>query len=116
MAFVLCTGTVPEVMEARQITLERAGYRVITAMNEGELSGACKEHKFDVVIIGQTFVPEMKQHVVDLIRQHCPDTKILELYLTSENRTVEDADAWIEVENQVPPNLAEHISELAQAA
>jgi hypothetical protein len=40
----------------------------------------------------------------------------VELYLTSENRTVEDADAWIEVEDQVSPNLAEHIGELAQAA
>lgn len=116
MAFVLCTGTVPEVMKDRQATLERAGHKVIMALSEGELAGACKEHKFDVVIIGQTLVPEMKQHVVDLIREHCGDTKILELYWSSENRTVEDADDWLEVEDHVPPKLAEHISELAQAA
>jgi DNA-binding NtrC family response regulator len=116
MAFVLCTGTIPEVMKARQTTLEQAGHKVITALSEGELAGACKEHKFDVVIIGQTLVPEMKQHVFDLIREHCADTKILELHWTSESRTVEDADDWLEVKDHVPQKLAEHISELAQAA
>jgi DNA-binding NtrC family response regulator len=116
MAFVLCTGTDPEVMKTRQKTLERAGHRVLSAVNEHDLMAACKEHKFDVVIIGQTLVPEMKQHVVDLIRKHCSETKLLELYLTSENRTVEDADAWLEVNDNIAPNIAEHVSDLAQAA
>lgn len=114
MAFVLCTGADPEVMRDRQLFLEKAGHRVVTATNEKELSAACKEHRFDVVIVGQTLSAQMKQHVGSLIRKHCPDAKILELYPISDSRTLEDADSWIEVLGGVPPELADRVAALAQ--
>ena len=78
MALVLCTGSNPEAMLARRELLQKAGHRVVTAVNEKELSEACKQHQFEVVVIGQALSKSMKQHIVDLIRQHCPDTKVLE--------------------------------------
>ncbi len=116
MAFVLCTGADPAVMRDRQLLLEKAGHRVVSATNEKELSSACKKHQFDVVIVGQTFSAPMKQHVGSLIRKHCPETKILELYPISDSRTLEDADSWIEVPDGVPPELADRVTALAQAS
>ena len=114
MAFVLCTGADPEVMRDRQLFLEKAGHRVVSAINERELSAACKEHRFDVVIVGQTLSAMMKQYVSGLIRKHCPNTKILELYPIADRRILEDADSWIEVPDGVPPELADRVAALAQ--
>jgi DNA-binding NtrC family response regulator len=116
MALVLCTGADPEVMKARERLLERAGHKVVMATNERELSAACRQHRFDVAIIGQTLKPMMKQHVVDLVRQHCPNTKILELYPITDSRTIEDADSWIAVPDNVPPELPDRVAELAAQA
>lgn len=116
MALVLCTGADPDVMKARQEVLIRAGHRVMTAMNEKELSAACKKYKFDVVVIGQTLSKNMKQRVVDLIREHCPDIKILELYPITSGRAIEDADSWIETPGEVPQNVADRVDELAKAS
>ena len=114
MAFVLCTGADPEVMRDRQLFLEKAGHRVVSAINERELSAACKEHRFDVVIVGQTLSAKMKQYVSGLIRKHCPNTKILELYPIADRRILEDADSWIEVPDGVPSELADRVAALAQ--
>lgn len=116
MALVLCTGTNPDVIKAGQQLLERAGHRVVTAVNENELSVACKEHQFDVAVIGESLGPQMKRHVVELIRQHCPDTKILELYQLSTARSVKDADSWIESPSDTSKELADRVTEMTNAA
>ncbi|HEY2389914.1 MAG TPA: response regulator [Candidatus Angelobacter sp.] len=116
MALVLCTGADPEVMKERERLLERAGHQVVMATNEKELSAACSQHRFDVAIIGQTLKPLMKQHVVDLVRQHCSNIKILELYPSADSRAIEDADSWIAVPGSVPPELANRVAELAAQA
>lgn len=116
MALVLCTGADPEVMKVRKDFLIRAGHRVVTAMNEKELSEACQKHQFDVVVIGQTLSKLMKQHVADLIRHHCPDVKVLELYPITIGRALEDADSWIEAPADVPQELADRVTELAKAS
>jgi CheY-like chemotaxis protein len=116
MALILCTGVDPEAMQVRRQFLERAGHQTVTAMNEKELSAACNAQRFDVVILGQTLSPKMKQHVVDLIRQYCPDTKILELYPISAVRTIEDADSWIETTTDPTQELADRVAELSKAA
>jgi CheY-like chemotaxis protein len=121
VALVLCTGANLEVMQARQEFLQRAGHRVVTAMNEKELSDACNKYQFDVVVIGHTLSKPMKQRVVDLIRQHCPDVKVLELYPITIGRAIEDADSWIESaadapQKDVPGEIAERVAELAKAS
>ena len=121
MALVLCTGANPEAMLARREFLQKAGHRVVTAMNEKELSDACQKYQFEVVVIGQTLSKSMKQHIVDLIRHHCPDSKVLELYPITTGRAIEDADSWIESpadepQEDVPEGLAERVAELAKAS
>ena len=116
MALVLCTGADPEVMKERERLLERAGHTVVMATNQKELAAACRQHHFDVAIIGQTLKPLMKQYVVDLIREHCPSVKILELYPIEDTRVIEDADSWIAVPESVPPDLPDRVAELAGQA
>jgi hypothetical protein len=36
----------------------------------------------------------MKRHVADLLRKHCPDSNMLELFEGSRGRAIEDADSW----------------------
>ena len=121
MALVLCVGSNPAAMLARRELLQKAGHRVVAALNEKELSDACKKYQFEVVVIGQTLSKSMKQHIVDLIRQYCPDTKVLELYPITMGRAIEDADSWIEApanvpQEDVPEELAERVAELARAS
>jgi hypothetical protein len=58
----------------------------------------------------------MKHHVVELIRQRCPDIKILELYPISTGRSIEDADSWIESPSGIPQELADRVTEMTKAA
>jgi ActR/RegA family two-component response regulator len=116
MALILFTGTDPEAMRARQRVLEINGHRVVTALNQTELSAACREYKFDVAVIGQTLGPQMKQHVVDLVREYCPSVKVLELYPLTSSRTIKDADSWIGGNADVPKELVDRIAQLTKAA
>jgi hypothetical protein len=74
----------------------------------------CEEHQFDVAVIGQPISSRMKQVVVSLVREHCPDVKILELYHPHEGKALNDADAWLAVHTDVPKDLAERVHELAK--
>ncbi|HZI58257.1 MAG TPA: hypothetical protein VFF39_15860 [Verrucomicrobiae bacterium] len=116
MALILFTGNDPEAMRARQRLLETNGHRVLTALNKTELSAACTEYKFDVVVIGQSLAPQMKQYVVDLVRDYCPNVKVLELYSQTSQYVIKDADSWIGVKADVPKELVDRIAELTKAA
>ena len=86
-------------------------------MNEKELSAACKKYKFDVVVIGQTLSKNMKQHVVNLIREHCPDIKILELYpITRAAARLKMPIHGLRPLGEVPQNVADRVAELAKAS
>jgi hypothetical protein len=54
-----------------------------------------------------------KQHVFDLIQQHCPTAKVLELYSPELGKALKDADDWLEVPAQFPSDLAVHVQRLA---
>lgn len=114
MALVLCTGADPALMKTRQLLLEGAGHRVVTAADQPALIAACQQHAFDVAVIGQTASSTVKRRVLLLIREHCPSTRILELYQFSIGRILEDADAWLEVPTHVPKELAQQVRALAQ--
>lgn len=113
MALVLCTGIDPGLLETRRIILERAGHTVIMATDERQLTAACEINRFDVAVIGQTVSPRMKRTVASLIRKCCPSAKILELYPQYQGKAVEDADSWLPVPAEIPPELAERVGELA---
>jgi hypothetical protein len=113
MAIILSIGADLSLMQTRKLLLEQEGPTVIGVMNEKALAAACKLHDFDVAILSQTLSPRMKQHIVPLVRGHCPGIKVLELYSVTNGRTLEDADSWIEVLVAGPHQLVAGVAELA---
>jgi CheY-like chemotaxis protein len=116
MAIVLCTGIDRHVMQTRAMLLERAGHKVIPAMGERELIEACARNKFDVVVVGHSVPPFEKARVLRLIRQHCPDAKVLELFVQSQGSKLPDADDWLEGPIPHPNDLIERVAMLAAKA
>jgi len=113
MALVLCTGTDKALLHTRQYILETAGHTVVTVTNEIALLAGCKEHTFDVAVIGQSTGPKMKRRIASLVREHCPEAKVLELYEFHLGREIKDADSWLATPTDVPKDLADRVSELA---
>ena len=64
-------------------------------------------------VIGQTASESVKRRIMTLIRTNCSAARVLELYRFSTGKTLEDADAWLEVPADVPQELAEHVNALA---
>src|SRR5581483_11445788 len=113
MALVLCTGTDRQLMQTRAMLLERAGHKVIQVMGERELVEACSRSKFDVAVVGHSVPPFEKARVLRLIRQHCPEAKVLELFVPSQGSKLPDADDWLEGPIPHPAELIERVSMLA---
>lgn len=112
MARVLCTGVDPVLMKTRQLILESVGHTVVPASDEREIKAVCSKQKFDVAVIGQNISPKVKTRVLDLVREHCPETRILELTLPYASKALADADAWLEMPFD-PEELAEAVNSLA---
>jgi CheY-like chemotaxis protein len=102
-------------MRTRQLLLERVGHTVVKAVHDKELVEACTLHKFDVALVGQSLSANAKKRAAALVREHCPDTKVLELYSASRGRALDDADSWLEVPADVPQDLADRVTKLAKA-
>ena len=112
MALVLCTGVDPVLMKTRQIILENAGHTVVPASGEHEIKAVCGEQKFDVAVIGQSISSKAKTRVLDLVREHCPAARILELTRPYASKALEDADAWLEMPSE-PEELVKAVNSLA---
>ena len=113
MAKVLCTGWDKGLLDTRTLILESAGHEVRQARTQNEIVSNCQKQQFDVVVIGQTVSIRMKRLIVALVKQHCPDVKILELYQPHLGKAVEDADSWLEVPAKIPSDLAEEVNRLS---
>jgi hypothetical protein len=113
MALVLCIGVDPSVVRTRHLILERAGHRVVSALDEASLIAACQQNKFKVAVVGQTASAKVKRRIASLIRECCHDAKLLELYTISSGKILEDADSWLEVLADVPQELATRVQTLA---
>ena len=113
MALVLCTGEDSVLLETRRLILRQAGHTVVPAVNSEQVILACKQHPFDVAVIGQSVSPESKRLIASLIRKNCPSAKILELHQAHHGRTLADADSWLEVPAGIPQELAERVTEMA---
>ena len=114
MALVLCAGVDPALIKTRQLILERAGHTVVPATDERAMITACEMYAFDVAVIGQKVPPKLKRKMLSLIREHSPSTKVLEMYMISTGRTLEDADAWLEALVAVPQEFADRVAALAR--
>jgi CheY-like chemotaxis protein len=112
MALVLCSGADKALLQTRRYILEAAGHTVVTVSDEPTLLAVCKKHTFDVAVIGQSTAPKIKHRIVSLVREHCPDVKVLELYYPHLGRVLENADAWLATPTDVPRDLADRVTEL----
>jgi hypothetical protein len=56
----------------------------------------------------------MNRRFASLVRQHCPDARILELYQPNEGKVLTDADSWLNFPADVAKKLADRVDELAQ--
>ena len=113
MALILCTGVDEELIRSRKLLLERGGHKVVVAAGPWSLIQACMENQFDVAVMGQAISQPRKRHLLKLIRRHCPDTRVLELYSLPTGRWLENADDWLAVPAEIPTDFLEHVSALA---
>lgn len=113
MALVLCTGVDPVLMRTRQLLLENAGHTVVPAADEQEIKAVCSKQKVDVAVIAQNMSPKVKARVAELVREHCPAARILELYPPFASGALEDADAWLEMPADAPEELVDAVNSLA---
>ncbi len=114
MAKVLCTGVDPMLLKTRRLILEFAGHTVTTAGSEQAVAEACRRESFEVAVIGQTMAREHKHRILTLLRQHCPDARVLELYSPSTGPLLPDADDWLIVPVASPPELSDRVTQLAR--
>jgi len=114
VALVLCTGVDEILIRTRQLLLEGAGHKVIPATGQLQLIRACEENHFDVAVVGQVITKPEKQRILSLIREHCPEARVLELFTPSTGRWLPDADDWLEVPGQIPSEFVERVSMLAR--
>jgi hypothetical protein len=113
---VLCTGWDQSLLDTRTLILRSAGHEVRQARTQSEVASACGQHRFDVVVVGQTVSTRMKGVLVGIVKEHCPGAKVLELYQPHLGRALKDADAWLEVPAEIPSDLAERVGQLANGA
>src|SRR5512146_1652312 len=102
MALVLCTGADPALLKTRLLVLQQGGHTAIPAVSSEQVTLACKQHAFDVAVIGQSVSSENKKAIASIVRKHCPSAKILELHEVHLGKTLVDADSWLEVPADVP--------------
>jgi hypothetical protein len=84
-------------MKTRQLILEHAGHTVIPASDDREVKTVCSLHKFEVAIIGQNISAKAKGRVLELVREHCPEVKVLELYPQYASKSLKNADGWLQM-------------------
>ncbi len=114
MALVLCTGVDKALLKTRKLILEHAGHTVVSVIDEPSLVRACQNHSFDVAVIGQTVSTNMKRHIASIIKEHCSDVKVLELYPQFSKQVLSEADAALSVPVDVPRDLVDRVNELAK--
>ena len=116
MAVVLCTGSDPVLMKTRQMILESAGHKVLSAISGGEVEILCSEFTFHVAVLGQSAAPNLKRETLAAVRRSCPTAKVLELYPVHLGKVLKDADAWLEMPPESPDMLIKMVDGLATSA
>jgi CheY-like chemotaxis protein len=112
VAKVLCIGADNAVMQTRQMLLEKAGHSVTAATDLRQIVAACEHTQFSVAVLGQHVPAKEKLRVSEVVREHCPNAKILELH-ASLSPAMPNADAHISVNtDDFPEQLISAVSGL----
>ena len=104
----------PELRSTRQQLLEGGGYQVLSPHNIVEVEQACKQQRFDAVILGHTIPAPEKRRITATIRELCaPHTPVLGLYAAS---PAEVAEADLAIPAHQPQALLEGVRKLLKLA
>ena len=76
---ILVVSHDPTLADVRKAVLERAGFKVIAATSDSEISDICRRTKPRLVMIGYSLAPAAKRRVWDEARKTCK-VPILELH------------------------------------
>jgi hypothetical protein len=112
MALVLSIGTDGVLGQTRKLILELAGHSVISVTDEKSLASSCELYTFDGAVLGQALSANMKRRAADLVTQHCPNVKLLELHFRQ--RSLDDVDSWLQVPAEEPQELAKRVTQLSK--
>ena len=113
MALVLCLGSDESLIRTRTLLLERAGHKVVSVRNVRDIEQVCRQHAFDVAVIGQGIPPPERFRIADVLRELCPDAAVLELFTISSPAVLDSATDSLEMSGAQPSELAEKVSALA---
>ncbi len=90
--------------------LEAAGHWVVTATLEPVAIAACSQNPFAVAVIGAAVPAPEKHRAFNVVREHCPSAKIVELYRPGSSPVLTEADAALpataDLATELPRRLA----------
>jgi len=92
-ARLLCVAATESALMLRKKSLCEAGFEVAGALNLKDVEAACREHAFDLIILGPQIGPRMKMMISDLLQKECPSLSILEMGRASPE--IQGADCMI---------------------
>lgn len=112
MAFVLCTGADRSLTAKCALLLERGGHCVVKASVGPEVL-AKSQQQFDVAVIGPMIGNPMKRYMFHVVKERCPEVKVLEITAPFRRRALPDADDWLDSCFAAPAALSERVARLA---
>jgi CheY-like chemotaxis protein len=74
---VLSIGSEPELLRLRHAVLRYAGFDVRTLENEQEAIETIRAGDCGVLLLCYSLPVNMREHLHDVFRSHCPDNKIV---------------------------------------
>jgi DNA-binding NtrC family response regulator len=69
-----------EVLSAQAASMEKAGYKVVTAVARAGVMEALKRESFDLVILGATLSRDDRHHLPYMAKKAHPGTRVLVLH------------------------------------
>jgi hypothetical protein len=80
VATIFCIPATSALAEAKRQLLALRPYEFVTATDYQQIEAACANLRFDLALIGENFEPPIKKAISSLLREHCPQVPILEIY------------------------------------
>ena len=113
MALILQIAYYPGLLQARQIMLEQAGHKVISALGNDQGMALATTHSFSLVLVGFSAPESVRRTMIRWLKQHLPQTQVVAL-LANESECLPDADCETLSEN--PGVWLNAVAELARAS
>lgn len=79
MAYIMIIGSNPFATQAMEGALEQRGHFVRTASNFDQVRESCGSLTFDLVVIGEEIVPNVKRALLLQLKEYCSRSPVLEI-------------------------------------